>query len=516
MARTKTAKSKEMFKPYDAEGVPNTMPFPELWRVAVTKGEEAALPTLNDYQRSWILDIGVCSADLPGLSGNETKTFYERVKNDAFEAKAFQHKVQAQDCAKEARLPALVAAWKQKQKEKKDTSAAADDGDASDQEEDDRGRAALLCGHSKAGWQMAIQKVISNKQSADKRKAKQDGKAKQVDAGGSTHASASTSEGSALSKLLGLATQTGRDKFRFERREEINALAKTLTGENAGGKSRKAEALLWAKEDQASWGAAAASKEGIDWGERQMLVASGFNHMVDTLHASDNFHPFVATMLMGWLSEEGQVQYEWAEAVPDNICVDSVNAMHAWAEKPLQEYATSRQGSVKLRSPIFPLSAETLDDVTPRVLERMVTTFLTESYEAAFGPGDIPWAAISSAPDDFYDAAESPLRFTSAGLTELTRPQWDQLASELVALAGAGSSGFFRKPQRPASHPATPPPPPLRTPSLLLSRSPSPARRTPSPPTPPPPPPRTPAHSFATPAHVVAAAASREEEGEDT
>jgi hypothetical protein len=42
-----------------------------------------------------------------------------------------------------------------------------------------------------------------------------------------------------------------------------------------------------------------------------MLVASGFKHMVDSLHASRKFHPFVATMLMGWLSPEGQVHLEW-------------------------------------------------------------------------------------------------------------------------------------------------------------------------------------------------------------
>ncbi|KAJ7692295.1 hypothetical protein B0H17DRAFT_1133299 [Mycena rosella] len=171
MAQTKTAKWKEMFKPYDADGVPDTMPFPEL------------------------------CADLPGLSGNEAMTFYERVKNNAFEAKAFQHKVQAQDCAEEARLPALVAAWKQKQKEKKGILAAVED-----------------------HW-------------------------RQVSQGGGT------AVGERRSSIMG------------------------------GGTSEQ--------------------------GRCQMLVASGFKHMIDTLHASDNFRPFVATMLMGWLSEEGQVQYEW-------------------------------------------------------------------------------------------------------------------------------------------------------------------------------------------------------------
>jgi hypothetical protein len=36
---------------------------------------------------------------------------------------------------------------------------------------------------------------------------------------------------------------------------------------NAGGKFRKAEALLWAQEDQASWEAAVKAEENVDWAE---------------------------------------------------------------------------------------------------------------------------------------------------------------------------------------------------------------------------------------------------------
>ncbi|KAJ7669674.1 hypothetical protein B0H17DRAFT_1209635 [Mycena rosella] len=480
MARTKNVRPKEMFKRYDPDSVPETIPFPELARVATTKGKEAAVPTLNEHQRSWILDVGVRDVDLPGLKGKAASHFYDRLKNNAFDAKAFLHKVQSQDRAEEAALPALVAAWKQKNK--KESSGTADDGDTSDQEADEGGRAALLRGYSKAGWRIAIQKVISNKRSADSRRRK----AKQDDAGGSTHAGGSTPEAPALSKLLGLAAYTGRDKFRDDRHNVIYELSTTLPGANAGGKFRKAEGLLWAKEDQVSWEAAAAVVEDIDWAERQKLVASGFKHMVDSLHASHKFRPFVATMLMAWLSEEGQVQFE-AEAVPDDICVgqkfkqlnaqlvkDSVVAMHAWAEKPLTEYVATREASVKDTRPIFPLSAEALDDVTPKILTQTVTTFLAESYEAVFGAGDIPWAAIASAPDDFYDAAQPPLRFTATGLAGLTRPQCYDLASTLVSVAGAGTSGFFRKAhaaQAPPSRSPTPPPPRTPTPA----RSPTPA-----------------------------------------
>lgn len=70
-----------------------------------------------------------------------------------------------------------------------------------------------------------------------------------------------------MTKLFGLAAYTGRDKFREDRHDDIYELSKTLPGENAGGKFRKAEAMLWAEEDQAQWEAAVADEDGVDWVE---------------------------------------------------------------------------------------------------------------------------------------------------------------------------------------------------------------------------------------------------------
>ncbi|KAJ6479354.1 hypothetical protein DFH09DRAFT_1341714 [Mycena vulgaris] len=314
MARTKP---EEMFKAYDPDAVPDFMPFPALSHVATTKGEDAAVPKLNDHQRSWILDIGIRDLDLPGLTGKAALDVYDHIKNDAFDAKAFQHTARPQDTAEEATLLVLVTAWKQKHKKQN----TADDGEASDAEEDEAGRGALLRGYSKAGWRLTIQKVISNKRSAAKRKTKADdareGHIGEKDAGESTPA-----ESRGWSKLLGLAAYSGRDKFSDDRHDAIHEYSKTLPGPvNAGGKFRMAERLLWEKEDQAAWEAAAAADEDVDWIQRQKLVPSGFKQMVNNLHASRKFRPFVATMLMGWLSEDGQVQLEWAEAVPEGIHV---------------------------------------------------------------------------------------------------------------------------------------------------------------------------------------------------
>lgn len=144
-------KVKEMFKPYDPNDVPEVMPFPELALVLTTKGQDMAVPKLNDHQRSWILDVAVRDVDLASLKGKAATTFYNRVKTDAFEAKAFQHESQARDQAQEAEIPALVAAWKNKHPAKNKATTAKDEADEVEEEDED-GRAGLLRGYSKAGW----------------------------------------------------------------------------------------------------------------------------------------------------------------------------------------------------------------------------------------------------------------------------------------------------------------------------------------------------------------------------
>ncbi|KAJ7328262.1 hypothetical protein DFH08DRAFT_815768 [Mycena albidolilacea] len=436
MARGKQpTKPKEMFKPYDPADVPDIMPFPEVALVFATKSEDTAVPRLNEHQQSWILDIGLRNVDLPSLKGKAATAFYDQLKTDAFEAKAFKHNPQPQDAAEEARLPALAAAWKREhpKKNKNVTPAAdADDGNTSDDEEDEGARRALL----RAGWRSAMQKVISNKRSAEITKRK--GKSKNDDA----------------EDCLALPP-TGRDKFREDRHDEIHEYSKTLPGAiNAGGKFRKAESLMWAEEDQASWEAAASSEEDVDWVARQKLVARGFKNMVNTLHTSGKFRPFVATMLMGWLGEDGKV----SEAVPDGIRVrepfekkygklvgEQIDNMYEWAEQPLRDYVATREDSVKGAAPLFPLSAEALDDMSPKALAQAVTSFMEESYQAVFGSQEIPWAAIASAPDEYYDTTRFPLTFAATGLVKLTLPEWYEVATTLVSKAGARTSGFFRK-----------------------------------------------------------------------
>jgi hypothetical protein len=141
------------------------MPFPELALVTTTKGEETAVPKLNQHQQSWILDVALRRIDLASLvTKKDARDFYDQVKSDAFDAKAFQHTGQVGDRAEEAHLPAFVATWKQQnptgnQKNKKKTTktkSGGDDGEASkedeQEQEDEGGRVGLLRGYTKAGW----------------------------------------------------------------------------------------------------------------------------------------------------------------------------------------------------------------------------------------------------------------------------------------------------------------------------------------------------------------------------
>ncbi|KAJ7046018.1 hypothetical protein C8F04DRAFT_338071 [Mycena alexandri] len=442
-----------MYKFYDENGVPDIMPFPELALVATTKGQETAVPKLNDYQRSWIHDVALRNIQLAGLDSNAAKILYDKIKSDAFDAKAFQHTVQPGDGTEEAQLPALVAAWNREstKKNKKATKNPSGRGGTGNepQEEDEGGRVGLLRGYTKAGWRLAIQKVISNK-----RTAKKDTKNNTT-----VESTPPVTPALALSKLYGLSVYSGRDKFRDECRDEINAHADTIPGDiNQGGKFRKAEAQLWAQEDQAVWEAAAASNEGVDWKERQNLVAGGFRHMVDALHSTGKFRPFVATMQMCWVDGNGVPQLDWVEAVPDAITIrqpfekqyaevsqNSLNSLHAWAGKALQDYLAGDNASTRHAPPVFPVSAEALDDMSPNMVAQTVTSFLGKSYQAAFASRDIPWSAIARAPNEYYDTAKFDLAFSSDGLGGFKSIQWHALALTLASGAGDGSSGFFRK-----------------------------------------------------------------------
>ncbi|KAJ7710761.1 hypothetical protein B0H17DRAFT_1190456 [Mycena rosella] len=291
---------------------------------------------------------------------------------------------------------------------------------------------ALMHGYTKVGWLLAIQKVISNKRTAEnaKRKTKQD------------NAQQSISEPAALSKLLGLAAYTGHDKFLEDRHDDIQEHSKTLPGAmNAGGKFRKAESLL-----------------------------------VDAVPED--------------ISARQTFEKQHAQLVKD-----SINGI---------DYVATREDLAKGPPPVFPLRADALDDISPKTLAQTATSFLVESYPAAFGSQETQWAAIANVPDEYYDAAQLPLGFSLTGLAELMRTQWYDLANTLVSVADAGTSGFFRKahaaqapplrpstPSPPPSHPALPappprplpPPPPPAHPPTLLPRAP------PHPPTLPPPPP---------------------------
>ncbi|KAJ7237078.1 hypothetical protein C8J57DRAFT_1529610 [Mycena rebaudengoi] len=434
----KSNRLKEMFKAYDPSAVPDVMFFPRLSHVASTKAGEVAVPNLNDHQRSWILDVAVRGINLPALKGKAATDFYDQVKADAFDAKAFLHKPQPGDQAEEARLPQIVTAWKRgKNKNTKNTAAGNDNSD--DEQEDVGSRGGVLRGYSMAGWRVAIQKVLSNKRGADKRKSQPTNISSDINV-------KSISDTNTLSKLFGLTFYTGRDKFRDDCHDKIHEYSQSLPGTNTGGNFRKAEALL--------------------------------------LHTSGKFRPFVATMLMGWLDVNGELRFEWAEAVPEGICTRNkfedqfkelvkhhTDSMYVWAEKPLKDYMATFQETPKAASPVFSLPIDDVNEMSPNDVRQIVTQFLTDLYKAAFGTDGVPWTVIVSAPIDYYNSDNftldgNALGFPSSGLGEVTMLQWYTLAKVLVNIAGPGTSGFFRKPcgaedehpDKPLSHRTSAPP----------------------------------------------------------
>ncbi|KAJ6513995.1 hypothetical protein DFH09DRAFT_1099861 [Mycena vulgaris] len=449
MAREKQTKPKEMFKPYDADSVPDVMPLPELAFVKSTKGQDTAVPKLNEHQRSWILDVGVRDEDLASLTGKAANEVYNRVKADAFKAKAFQHTPQAEDRAEEDAILRFIATWKMKHASaKKPVTEDADEAE----EEDEDGRALRLRGYSKTAWRMieqAIQKVISNKRNALKVKARQAVPAQRQPQENDDQES--FREAPALAKLVGITAYSGRDKFRDDRHEEIHQYSKTLLGPtNAGGKFRKAEALLWAKEDAAVWDAAAAVEDGVDWVETEAVP-------------------------------DGIVVPETFRKLNPPLVQQTLNAMYAWAEEPLKKYLATREAPTQRVSPVFPLSTGDLDDQSHKALAQTLTEYLVASFDAAFDSRQIPWADIVADPEHYYDVTRFEFSFALAGVADLSRAQVYELAGVLAA--GAGTQVFFRAPtpSSRAGSPTRPHSPPPRTP---------PAPHTPPPRTPTPP--RTP------------------------
>ncbi|KAJ7278729.1 hypothetical protein C8J57DRAFT_1221564 [Mycena rebaudengoi] len=246
---------------------------------------------------------------------------------------------------------------------------------------------------------------------------------------------------------------------------EILAHSKTLPGtSNAGSMFWKAEGVLWVAEPQDTWEAAANS---VDWVERQALVPLGFKTMVNQLKLSGKFMPFLAMMLMAWVDADGKVHIDWTEGAPPGIAVPhtfikqhghlvqhNIDAMYKWAACPLKgcevndhiDHVTGGVDSANAQLP-FPLTVDDLDYIAPRVLTQKVTAFLIESYNGVFGTPEIPWAKIASNLMEYYDTHKFTFPFTASGLADLSRPQWDVLATMLALGARSETPGFWHQPR---------------------------------------------------------------------
>ncbi|KAJ7327662.1 hypothetical protein DFH08DRAFT_816492 [Mycena albidolilacea] len=139
-----------------------------------------------------------------------------------------------------------------------------------------------------------------------------------------------------------------------------------------------------------------------------------------------------------------------------------VNSMYEWAKKPLKDYLATCEDSAKGTPPVFPVSADALDNLSHKCLVEKVTMFLAESYHSVFGNEEIPVNA-----------------------------QWDDLAMGLASVVGKGTAGFFRKlraspsPPPPGPEIQAPLPPPLRLEGQGSPPPPTPGTEVQAPPPPP-------------------------------
>ncbi|KAK6971739.1 acid protease [Favolaschia claudopus] len=492
--KAKPKKEKKMYQAYDPDQIPDSMPFPDIYRVDVKRSGDVVVPQLNKHQRNWILDVGLNGVDFATHTNQQQATdIFNRVKLDAFEAKAFKHTPQPADKEEEARLPEMIATYKAANKK-----STPNDDDTSDDvgEEDADARTGLLRGYTIEGWRQAIMKVLSNKKSAQIRKGK--AKAVVIKSESADASKPAPPDAEFMKKALGLQAYTGRDKFRDEMRTAITAHADTLSGGNAGGTWRKAEAELWEMENHAEWEGKAASNEDVDWNERQSLIGTGFQHMVDELNSSGKFLPFLATMTVAWLDETGVVRMNWVEGIPSKMdvhrsfkdeCSDAVesivNRFHDFAKKPLQNYAAALKVSKKQSVPLFPISVAEGEDMDLNDLKSVITSFLRASFDSAFGSEDVPWSAIATNPNKYYDPSQFTIKIPASGPDAWKARQWYDAAEMLATVAGVGSGGFFRKEPKPdsapppPSRPSTPRPektPPPRSRPVTPQRTPAPSR----------------------------------------
>ncbi|KAJ7687200.1 hypothetical protein B0H14DRAFT_2653961 [Mycena olivaceomarginata] len=210
--------------------------------------------------------------------------------------------------------------------------------------------------------------------------------------------------------------------------------------------------------------------EDVDWAEHQQTVAEGFKGMVQNLHASKQFRPFAAAMCMGWIDVNDQVNFEWVEAVPDDIPVPDefkaknqrlvqqlVDGMHGWLSGPLQ--GTEEHGGK-------PCLHADFEDLSHKQLVTAISNFLCDSYEFAFGTRQIPWEDITARPQEYYDIDHLPMPLTST--VAFSPTEWHALGGALAEVAAPRTSNLFRKVLEGNDRPPVPPhhsdPPPLPAP----------------------------------------------------
>ncbi|KAJ7212716.1 hypothetical protein GGX14DRAFT_393604 [Mycena pura] len=448
------------------------MPLPGYSRIVKLKNDFIAIPILSEIQSAATLEI--CKDPSYDLTVTLADTTKKAIRKHVLGHIAFQHESAdaVAERAEEVELMDRVKAEAQANPEAVTTSNTDEDlGEDADAVQ------KTLRGYTIAGWERAIQKKITNRNSYVKRtqgtgttKAKKTAAtapttSNTVAATAAPHAPSSPLDLATAMRILGLVDYDARKKFHVDQHEAILKLARTFEGSNTGANFHRAEKMLWDTADKKHW-----QKEldnelaDISPEQRMAALCAAFSEALTAIQDSGRFPLFCATLQLAYLDGQ-KISFEVGsgEAVPagavistgfqDNLKNEALSQeylskMHEWVAEPLQEDLAIAQNPAKSDvHPEFLLSESEIENLSPRELVASLSEFLGASFAHAFGDSPVIWDKITQDSSRFYDSDRLAIAFPLQDPTKLTASQRFALASALVVAAGPGTANLFRCPE---------------------------------------------------------------------
>ncbi|KAJ7198122.1 hypothetical protein GGX14DRAFT_573678 [Mycena pura] len=437
--------------PTDESLVPSAMPMPPMQSVTVTKNDAYAVPWINDLQRAY---IKIVKSDSKNSDGD---AFVETV----LAGKSFKHVSNnpAADREEEAEMAVVIAKAIAEARVASKNQAASE----TDRGSDVDAVRTTLRGFPLAGWKKAIIKARGNIQNNSKIKAataaaKATPKATSTSSSSPATNSVSVINMSDTMRILGLVEYTARQKFTADQNKEILERARTYEGGNAGANFNRAARAMWEELDElakAKWETAKEAEIQEIAGtpaECMAMLRTALCSSLSKIQESGRVPLFVATVQLGYLDGDKMV-FEIGESLPAGSSVVPgfrenndeeyqryLGHMHLWAN---ESFASGAKQTSTMEHPVFTLSSEDIDSMSPAEVSSFVSEYLISSYEYVYQTRDIPWADIVAEPSRFFNATRLSLSFMLDDPARLKGYQRVELATVLSQVAGSGTANLF-------------------------------------------------------------------------